>query len=247
MKNRCSLACLLLLTGTAVFLSACSESRMLPQKNNVEDIINEQIQKEEKGTEESARPSSTGSLSNHAGEQGSASGESGGQEASTRESIEKTEESSGTGEKVEAEDVAQEGGADLPAPTPVGGPEYGEVDYDLSQMSPDLVYASVYQLMVDPFDFEGKVFRMTGNYYATWYDPTQRYYHYLVIEDAAACCAQGIEFVMGDGSAKYPEEYPKSNAVLEVTGVFETYREEGDDRLYCRIKDANVKLIREIE
>lgn len=240
MKNSFRLTCISLFAGAALIFSACSDSKMLPQKNNVENIINEQIQKEEGGTQESTQPQSPGSLSNHAGaEEKGGEGERKEPETSPKE-----------GDKTESEKetpLSEQNAASLPAPQNIGGPEYEQIDYDLSEMTPDLVYASVYQLMVEPFEFEGKVFRMTGNYYATWYDPTQRYYHYLVIEDAAACCAQGIEFVMGDGSAKYPEEYPKSNSVLEITGVFETYQEEGDDRIYCRIKDANVKLVREIE
>lgn len=58
------------------------------------------------------------------------------------------------------------------------------VDYDLTQMSSDMVYATVYQLMVKP------------------------------------------------------DEYPEDNAKVIIEGTFETYREEGDASLYCRLADA---------
>ena len=117
----------------------------------------------------------------------------------------------------------------------------GTVDYDLTQMSSDMVYATVYQMMVAPKEYEGKTFRIDGNFYATYYEATKKYYFYCVIQDATACCAQGMEFVWGDGSHIYPDEYPKDNAEIVVEGTFETYREDGDENLYCRLSDATLQ------
>lgn len=114
----------------------------------------------------------------------------------------------------------------------------GTVDYDLTEMGSDMVYATVYQMMVAPEQYVGKTFRMDGTYYATYYEPTEKYYHYCVIQDATACCAQGMEFVWGDGSHVYPDEYPSENTEIVVEGTFETYTEDGDSNLYCRLKDS---------
>lgn len=114
----------------------------------------------------------------------------------------------------------------------------GTVDYDLTQMSSDMVYATVYQMMVTPEEYEGKTFRIDGNFYATYYEATKKYYFYCVIQDATACCAQGMEFVWEDGTHIYPDEYPEDNAEIVVEGTFETYKEEGDQNLYCRLSDA---------
>lgn len=112
------------------------------------------------------------------------------------------------------------------------------VDYDLTQMSSDMVYATVYQMMVTPEEYEGKTFRIDGNFYATYYEATKKYYFYCIIQDATACCAQGMEFIWDDGSHIYPDEYPEDNAEIVVEGTFETYREDGDENLYCRLLDA---------
>ena len=112
------------------------------------------------------------------------------------------------------------------------------VDYDLTQMSSDMVYATVYQMMVTPEEYEGKTFRIDGNFYATNYEATKKYYFYCIIQDATACCAQGMEFIWDDGSHIYPDEYPEDNAESVVEGTFETYREDGDENLYCRLSDA---------
>ena len=114
----------------------------------------------------------------------------------------------------------------------------GTVDYDLTQMSSDLVYATVYQMMVTPEEYEGKMFRIDGNFYAAYYKATKKYCFYCLIQDATACCGQRMEFVWGDGTHIYPEEYPEDNAEIVVEGIFETYRKEGDDNLYCRLSDA---------
>ena len=118
-----------------------------------------------------------------------------------------------------------------------------EVDYDLTSMSSDMVYAIVYQMMVDPDSYNEKMVRMEGLYYPSYYKPTSKHYHYCIIQDALACCAQGIEFVWEDGNHIYPDEYPKENAKVMVQGIFETYREDGDDNLYCRLKDATMEVI----
>lgn len=119
-------------------------------------------------------------------------------------------------------------------------PEDSSVDYDLTQMGSDMVYATVYQMMMTPEQYEGKTFRIQGSFHAEYYEPTQKYYEYCIIKDAMACCAQGLEFVWGDGSHTYPDEYPEENQEIMVEGIFETYTEEGDTHMYCRLSDAEL-------
>lgn len=121
-------------------------------------------------------------------------------------------------------------------------PDTASVDYDLTAMSSDMVYATVYQMMVDPEAYVGKTIRMNGLYYGSYYEPTEKYYHYCIIQDALACCTQGLEFIWGDGNHVYPDEYPEENAMVVVQGVFETYQEDGDEYLYCRLKDAILEI-----
>lgn len=122
------------------------------------------------------------------------------------------------------------------------------VDYDLTTMSKNMVYATVYQLMIDPDSYRGKTFRIMGDYYASYYEATGKYYHYCVIQDATACCAQGLEFVWGDGSHVYPDEYPAENTSIVVQGVFETYTEDDNPQVqYCRLVDATMELGTKVE
>ena len=116
------------------------------------------------------------------------------------------------------------------------------VDYDLTEMNSDMVYATVYQLMMDPEKYIGKTFKIDGLYYSGQNEETGTVYHYCVIQDALACCAQGLEFVVEDGSDPDTVEYPEEKTEIEVKGTFETYKESDDDTLYCRIANAEMEV-----
>lgn len=117
------------------------------------------------------------------------------------------------------------------------------VDVDLTLMGSDLVYATVYQMMSKPEEYEGKTIRIEGKYYASYYPITDKYYNYCLIADALACCSQGLEFELG-GDAVYPDDYPADQSEVIVTGVFETYTEEaGQTFYYCRLRDAEYQLV----
>ncbi|MCR5845522.1 MAG: hypothetical protein K6G78_03010 [bacterium] len=105
-------------------------------------------------------------------------------------------------------------------------PTYSKVDYDLTKMGSDMVYATVNDMMVNPSSYEGKVIRMSGVYYHSRDERTGNDYFFVVIQDATACCSQGLEFVWGDGSRKWPQDYPEDGCEVTVTGVFEIYMED---------------------
>lgn len=118
----------------------------------------------------------------------------------------------------------------------VNAPE-AAVDVDLSVMDSDMIYATVYQMMSDPEQYVGKTFRIEGKFYVTYDEMTKNQYYYCVIKDATECCAQGLEFVWGDGSHIYPDEYPNDGTEVIVDGTFELYME--NDSRYCRLANAD--------
>ena len=100
------------------------------------------------------------------------------------------------------------------------------VDIDLPSMSATMVYSQVYDMIVDPDAYMGKVVRMEGVYTVYNSEETGNHYTSCIIQDATACCAQGMEFVLTDNYS-YPEDYPEEGDIVEVVGVFDTYREGG--------------------
>ena len=79
------------------------------------------------------------------------------------------------------------------------------VDLDLTELSNTMVYSEVYNIMMAPEDYVGKIIRMEGECVSAYYEPTDATYYSIIIQDATACCAQGIEYVLGDGQT-YPED-----------------------------------------
>lgn len=110
---------------------------------------------------------------------------------------------------------------------------------DLTKLSSTMVYAEVYNIMAVPTDYLGKTIKAGGVYQANFYEPTGKYYHAVVIADAAACCAQGLEFEWS-GAHTYPDDYPQSGAPIEVTGVFESYEELGNTYYRLTVEEIEV-------
>ena len=102
-------------------------------------------------------------------------------------------------------------------------------EIDLTEMSSTMVYSYVYNMITAPDDFIGERFRIRGTYDEQYWDQTNLTYHYIVIADATSCCAQGLEFVLTDPNAVYPQVGEE----FEISGVFGTYEEEGN--LYIQI------------
>ena len=104
-----------------------------------------------------------------------------------------------------------------------------------------MVYSEVYNMMMIPENYIGKVVRMNGlcsTFESVAVDGQEaRVYYTCIIFDATACCSQGIEFVLaGDVGA---EAYPPVDTEITVTGTFQTYDENGI--LYCHLVDATLE------
>ena len=110
------------------------------------------------------------------------------------------------------------------------------VDLDLSALSGTVVYSQVYDMTMEPERYLGQRVRVKGDF-SYFQDPvTRQEYFAVLIADATACCAQGIEFVW-EGH-RYPDDYPPVDTELTVTGVFNTYEENGFT--YLQLTDAEV-------
>ena len=113
----------------------------------------------------------------------------------------------------------------------------GSIDVDLTKLSRTMVYSEVYNMMYTPDDYIGKTVKMKGQF-AHYEDPdTKVQYFACIIADAAACCSQGLEFIL-NGEHTYPNDYPETGSEITVTGIFEVYEENGVQ--YCRLVNAAI-------
>lgn len=131
-----------------------------------------------------------------------------------------------------------------PAPEASETPEAAgktPVDVDLTTLSSTMVFAEVSNLMYDPIPYLGKTVRMEGEfsvehgYTMDGEEDLSQNFFYCIIEDALACCAQGLEFDLA-APRPYPEGYPPEGSEVTVVGTVELY-EEGGFR-YLRLADA---------
>ena len=134
-------------------------------------------------------------------------------------------------------------GSDTAAPTPVPGisaealsTEEG-IDVDLTQLSSTMVYAEVYNMMVNPEVYMGKRIKMSGTMNVLYDAANDKYYFACIITDATACCAQGVEFVLTD-DYRIPEDYPEAGTEITVVGTFDTYWEINS--LYCTLRGSKL-------
>jgi len=117
--------------------------------------------------------------------------------------------------------------------------ETKKVDVDLTVLSSTMVYAEVYNIVTNPKDYIGKTIKMSGTYYSSYFDKTSQFYHYVVNEDATACCSQGLEFIW-KGTHTFPDDYPEDNSKIEVVGIFGRYDELGKTYYYLSVDDIVV-------
>ena len=120
-------------------------------------------------------------------------------------------------------------------PIPAGSAD--GVDVDLTALSSTMVYSEVFNMMASPEQYIGKTVKMDGLFAYYHDEATGNDYYACIIQDATACCAQGIEFVLTDNYV-YPDDYPEVDEEICVIGVFDTYRE--GDYIYCTLRDAEL-------
>ncbi|MGN1202435.1 MAG: hypothetical protein ACI4RF_04010 [Eubacterium sp.] len=115
-----------------------------------------------------------------------------------------------------------------------------QIDVDLTQLSSTMVYSEVYNMMISPKDYVGKTVKMRGQFAQYTDTETGKTYYSVIIADAAACCQQGMEFVL-NRDYKYPDDYPEPGQEIEVTGEFQTYKE--GELTYCRLASGILEII----
>lgn len=92
-------------------------------------------------------------------------------------------------------------------------------DLDLTKMSATMIYAEVFNMLIEPENYIDKILKMKGNFQVFTNEQNTERYYAVVIQDATACCQQGIEFIWA-GDHAYPQDYPKIGQEITVTGSY---------------------------
>lgn len=99
-------------------------------------------------------------------------------------------------------------------------------DIDISRMSGTMVYGQVYQMVMYPSKYLGKHIKMKGIFSSYYDEELERRFYGCVIQDALACCSQGLAFELAK-PRKYPKEYPAEGDAIIVEGDFDYEKDEG--------------------
>lgn len=116
-----------------------------------------------------------------------------------------------------------------------------EIDVDLTQLSSTMVYSEVYAMVYEPQAYLGKTVKMKGLFTAFEGDAGKVYFN-CIVQDATACCAQGLEFELSDRYV-YPDDYPQPGEEITVQGTFDMYEEEHDGNSYYYLVLRNAELV----
>ena len=117
---------------------------------------------------------------------------------------------------------------------------YTKVDYDFSRMDKTMMYTHIYNMLKTPDKYKGKVVRMQGTFGHYYDEKNGKHYFGCVVMDATACCSTGMEFSR-KGRHHYPENYPKLDEPIIVTGRFSSYKEGKE--LFCELADAEMEKL----
>lgn len=112
--------------------------------------------------------------------------------------------------------------------------EAKSVYLDLTKLSSTLIYSEVYNMLITPDDYKGKIIKMKGQFNQYTDEQTGKTYNAVIIPDATACCQQGLEFELSDKTNPNFEQ----GAEITVVGTFDTYSE--GELLYCHLKNAKI-------
>ena len=113
-------------------------------------------------------------------------------------------------------------------------------DIDLTTLSSTMVYSQVADMMYTPEKYVGQVVKAKGLFSVYHDDTKNKDYFAVLIQDATACCAQGLEFVW-EGDHVYPDDYPEAGKEITVMGKFNTYQED-NGATYCQLLNAELTV-----
>ena len=105
-------------------------------------------------------------------------------------------------------------------------------ELDLTRMSATMVYSEVFDMLYKPEKYMGKTIKMRGALNAVYNEEDNSIIFACIIQDATACCEQGVEFRLSEE----PDVYPQGGTEVTVVGTYDTYERDGEE--CCYLKDA---------
>ncbi len=109
---------------------------------------------------------------------------------------------------------------------------YEEIDLDLTAMSDTVMYSVVTDMANNPEEYMGRTVKITGAFASMYGEDQGKMLYACLIQDATACCSQGLEFE----PTEEPDESLEQGDEITVVGILDFYEE--DDVTYCTLRNA---------
>ncbi len=108
-------------------------------------------------------------------------------------------------------------------------PVSDKVDLDLTEMNANMIYAEVFNMLIEPENYINKNIKVSGYFNIFENKNSGEKYYAIIIPDALECCQQGLEVVwLGKHSL---DEYPTQGEKVTVVGRY-TVKELDDGITY---------------
>lgn len=93
-----------------------------------------------------------------------------------------------------------------------------QIDIDMTKMSGTMIYAEVFNMLIDPDSYRNKNIKVTGYFQAFESKETNEVFYAIIIPDATQCCQQGIEFILADKAT--PSKLPENGQEITISGTY---------------------------
>ena len=104
--------------------------------------------------------------------------------------------------------------------------EEGQKSYDLVAAGKLMAYGMMVDIRMTPEDYVGAKIRVGGNYDYALDEDTGDVYHSVAVTDVTGCCAEFMQFALGEGKV------PDVGQYFIVAGTFEPYDFHGQTKYH---------------
>lgn len=118
-----------------------------------------------------------------------------------------------------------------------------DVDLDLVKLNQTMLYSQLVNIAENYESYLGKKIRLAGNMNVVNGGGANNYF-IVECSDVTACCNQGLEFILKNGSTKI-EDYPDTGDRVLVSGTLEKYYEGSNP--YIHLVNSECKVLKEAE
>lgn len=114
-------------------------------------------------------------------------------------------------------------------------------DINLVGLSYPIVYAQVYDLILEPEKNLGKTLSIQGSYFNIEFTATNQVTHLILVTDSAGCCELALEFTVS-GNPSWPADFPSRYSEIKLTGLLDILR--AGENSYPLLKVNQIEVIR---